>query len=71
MLAMSLAVVRKMLEAVAGSAPKRFSISGITAPAKPAMVQLADHRDQHDEGEHDRLRLAFHRGIDEHAGGRR
>ena len=40
MLAMSLAVVRKMLDAVAGSAPKRFSVSGITAPAKPAIVQL-------------------------------
>ncbi len=40
MLATSLAVVRKMLDAVAGSAPKRFRVSGIKAPEMPATVQL-------------------------------
>jgi hypothetical protein len=39
MLATSLAVVRKMLEAVAGSAPSRFSTIGISAPAIPDTVQ--------------------------------
>ena len=39
MLATSLAVVRKMLEAVAGSAPSFLSVSGISAPAMPLTVQ--------------------------------
>ncbi len=38
MLVMSLAVVRKMLEAVAGSAPRRFSVDGMSAPAMPLAV---------------------------------
>ena len=43
MLVMSLAVVRKMLDAVAGSAPKRLSVSGISAPAMPLAVQDCSH----------------------------
>ena len=39
MLATSVAVVRKMLEAVAGSVPKRFNVSGTMAPEIPLMVQ--------------------------------
>jgi len=35
----SVAVVRKMLEAVAGSVPKRLSVSGTMAPEMPLMVQ--------------------------------
>src|SRR5205085_7048000 len=35
MLTTSVAVVRKMLEAVAGSKPKRLSVSGTMAPATP------------------------------------
>ena len=41
MLAMSVAVVRKILEAVAGSKPSFFSVSGIMAPATPLTTQLA------------------------------
>ena len=40
MLTTSVAVVRKMLDAVAGSAPKRLSVSGTSAPATPLMTQL-------------------------------
>ena len=39
MLATSVAVVRKMLDAVAGSAPNFFSVSGTLAPAKPLATQ--------------------------------
>src|SRR4026207_169322 len=35
MLTTSVAVVRKMLEAVAGSKPKRFNVSGTIAPEMP------------------------------------
>ena len=38
MLTMSVAVVKKMLDAVAGSAPKRFSVSGTMAPEIPLIV---------------------------------
>ncbi len=41
MLTISVAVVRKMLEAVAGSAPSFFSPSGISAPDSPLVTQLA------------------------------
>ena len=41
MLATSLIVVRKMLDAVAGSAPSLLSVSGISAPAIPLMVQAS------------------------------
>ncbi len=41
MLTTSVAVVRKMLEAVAGSAPRRLRASGITAPEMPLTTQLA------------------------------
>lgn len=40
MLTTSVAVVRKMLEAVAGSKPRRFSVSGTRAPDNPLMTQL-------------------------------
>ena len=40
MLTTSVAVVRKMLDAVAGSAPSRFSASGTAAPAMPDTAQL-------------------------------
>ncbi len=40
MLATSVAVVRKMLEAVAGSAPNLFKTNGISAPKTPLMRQL-------------------------------
>ena len=40
MLTTSVAVVRKMLDAVAGSAPSRFSASGTAAPATPDTAQL-------------------------------
>ena len=40
MLATSVAVVKKMLDAVAGSAPNRRNISGMTAPAMPLTIQL-------------------------------
>ena len=41
MLAMSVAVVRKMLDAVAGSKPSFFKVNGIMAPATPLTTQLA------------------------------
>ena len=41
MLATSVAVVRKMLEAVAGSAPSLRRVSGIIAPEMPLTMQLA------------------------------
>ena len=41
MLTTSVAVVRKMLEAVAGSAPKRLSVNGTMAPQMPLATQLA------------------------------
>src|SRR5437773_4263611 len=40
-LTISVAVVRKMLEAVAGSAPSFFSARGISAPDSPLVTQLA------------------------------
>ena len=40
MLATSVAVVRKMLEAVAGSAPSFLSVSGMSAPERPLTTQL-------------------------------
>ena len=40
MLATSVAVVRKMLEAVAGSAPSLRRASGTSAPERPLMQQL-------------------------------
>ena len=40
LLTTSVAVVRKMLEAVAGSKPRRFSVSGTRAPDRPLMTQL-------------------------------
>jgi hypothetical protein len=40
MLATSVAVVRKMLDAVAGSAPSRLSVIGIRAPDTPLITQL-------------------------------
>jgi hypothetical protein len=40
MLATSVAVVRKMLDAVAGSAPNFRKISGIVAPETPLTMQL-------------------------------
>ena len=60
MLATSLAVVRKMLDAVAGSAPRRFSVSGIIAPAMPATVQLAVIATSTTQAQQQRLRLALH-----------
>ena len=41
MLATSVSVVRKMLEAVAGSAPSRFSVSGTSAPEMPLIAHAA------------------------------
>ena len=41
MLTTSVAVVRKMLDAVAGSAPRRFRPIGTAAPAVPDTAQLA------------------------------
>ena len=38
LLTISVAVVKKILDAVAGSAPNRFSISGTIAPEMPLMV---------------------------------
>ena len=52
MLTTSVAVVRKMLEAVAGSKPKRFSVSGTIAPEMPLATHGADHGEEHHEGEH-------------------
>ena len=40
MLDTSVSVVTMMLEAVAGSAPRRFSTSGTTAPEMPDSQQL-------------------------------
>src|SRR5205085_2048295 len=39
MLTTSVAVVRKMLDAVAGSKPKRFSVIGTSAPERPLAIQ--------------------------------
>ena len=41
MLTTSVAVVRKMLEAVAGSRPKRFSVRGMIAPEMPLAMHEA------------------------------
>ena len=46
MLTTSVAVVRKMLDAVAGSAPRRCSVSGTSAPEMPLTTQLTDHREE-------------------------
>ena len=40
MLTTSVAVVRKMLDAVAGSAPNLCSVSGTSAPEMPLITQL-------------------------------
>src|SRR5215204_3129398 len=62
MLATSVAVVTKMLEAVAGSAPKRLRANGTIAPEMPLMAQLsaAARLDvpQRDAANGDRERLA-------------
>ena len=66
MLATSVAVVRKMLDAVAGSAPNRFSTSGINAPAKPAddaAAVIATSTTGRAAG----LRIALHACVDPHA----
>ena len=49
MLQTSVAVVRKMLDAVAGSAPSRRRISGMSAPATPLTAQDGGHREPDDE----------------------
>ena len=41
MLATSVAVVKKILDAVQGSAPSRFKTNGMNAPERPLIMQLA------------------------------
>ena len=67
MLATSVAVVRKMLEAVAGSAPRLRSVSGMSAPARPLTTQLAIIAANTTSAERERLRLALRAGDDQHA----
>ena len=65
MLATSVAVVRKMLEAVAGSAPSFFRARGIIAPEMPLMRQLAVIATKTIKARC--RRIALHGGVDQHA----
>jgi hypothetical protein len=76
MLATSVAVVTKMLEAVAGSAPRRFRPSGTSAPENAADRATADHRETDHDAEHQRVgrllreRKQVHRDAAQHSGHR-
>ena len=67
MLTTSVAVVRKMLDAVAGSAPKRFSVSGMIAPEMPLAMHEPIMARNTTKAEHHRLRLVLAGGGDVHA----
>ena len=67
MLATSLAVVRKMLDAVAGSAPSRFSVERDQRAGEAADDAARDHREHHDQAHQQRMGLALHGRIDHHA----
>jgi len=68
MLTTSVAVVRKMLEAVAGSKPRRFSVSGTIAPEiNAARDARADHGEEHYERKHHRVCRLLASGSDVHA----
>ena len=67
MLTTSVAVVRKMLEAVAGSAPRRCRIMGMTAPAAPLITQLPVMARKTMNGEHGVVLVPLPKGEGEHA----
>ena len=68
MLTTSVAVVRKIDDAVAGSAPSRWRVVGTSTPEMPLTTHAIDHREPGHAGEHPRLRVVLHPRVDEHPG---
>ena len=67
MLATSVAVVRKMLDAVAGSAPKRLQGERDERAGQAAHQAAADHGQEHDEAQQERRRVPLRARDDVHA----
>ena len=68
MLTTSVAVVRKMLDAVAGSAPSFRSVRGISDPGDPADDAGDRHGEKNAQSELKPRRVLLHRGGDPHSG---
>ena len=71
MLATSVMVVRKMLDAVAGSAPSFLSVIGIERARDPGDGAGERHRHHHDQAQLDRIGIALRARHDDHADARR